>query len=229
MNKPLILAAAMLGLAGFVSSGPAFAETGTQAGANSELNSAGQLVDDAVQTVHRLRADHRYDELLKQSRGVFIMPELVKGAFIVGGQGAQGVLVKHESNGTWSEPAFLTIGSLSLGAQAGAKAGPAAMILMTDKALNDFTQAHKLSLNANAGLTIVNTSTQAQAPIGQADIVIWSGQSGAFAGADVSGAEISQNTAEDHAYYGRAMDAKQILGGAATNPNARKLTTALPA
>lgn len=228
MKRYLLLTTAAAALGGFVSAGPALAQSTAQNGYTGNSQSAQQLVNDATQTVQKIKADTRFDNMLKQAKGVYIMPNLVKGAFIVGGQGAQGVLLKHESNGTWSDPAFLTIGSISLGAQAGAKAGPAAMILMTNKALNDFTQANNFSLNANAGLTVVNYSAQGQAPVGKGDIVVWSEQSGAFAGADLSGASISQNTAEDHAYYGKQLNAAQILEGHASTAKAEKLKSDLP-
>jgi lipid-binding SYLF domain-containing protein len=186
-------------------------------------------VNDAMQTVQKIKADSRFDTMLKQSKGVFIMPDVVQGAFIVGGKGAQGVLLKHNSDGSWSDPVFLLIGSVSVGAQVGGKAGPAAMILMTDKALNDFTQANSFSLNGNAGLTVINYSAKGQAPVGKGDIVVWSDQSGAFAGVNVSGADVNQNTAEDHAYYGKQVDAEQILSGAVSNPHASQLKDALPA
>lgn len=228
MNKSLLLATSAAVLGGFVSMGPALAQSNSNSGNSSAAHSAQQLVNDAAQTAQQIKSDSRFDDLLKRAKGVYIMPNLVKGAFIVGGEGAQGVLLKHESDGTWSNPAFLTIGSISIGAQAGGKAGPAAMILMTDKALNDFTQGNNFSLNANAGLTIVNYSAQGQAPVGKGDIVIWSNQSGAFAGAEVSGANITQNTAEDHAYYGQHVDARQILEGKATTAKAEKLRSDLP-
>jgi lipid-binding SYLF domain-containing protein len=103
------------------------------------------------------------------------------------------------------------------------------MILMTDKALNDFTQANSFSLNGNAGLTVINYSAKGQAPVGKGDIVVWSDQSGAFAGVNVSGADVNQNTAEDHAYYGKQVDAEQILSGAVSNTHASQLKDALPA
>ena len=116
---------------------------------------------------------------------------------------------------------------MSLGAQAGGKAGPAALILMTDKALNDFTRANKFSLNANAGLTIINYSAQGQVSAGKGDVVVWSEQGGVFAGTDVSGAVVTQNTAEDRTFYGKPVDATQILAGQASNPQADKLRSTL--
>ena len=96
------------------------------------------------------------------------------------------------------------------------------MILMTDKALNDFTQANNFSLNGNAGLTVINYSAKGQAPVGKGDIVVWSDQSGAFAGVNISGADVTQNTTEDHAYYGKQVDAKQILSGDGLQPECQQ-------
>lgn len=228
MKRSMLFLTAALTFGGLAAD-PALAQSGSANGNGRIGGEAQQIVRDAAQTIQKIKADSHYDQLLKQAKGVFIMPTLVKGAFIVGGQGAQGVLLKHESDGTWSDPAFLTIGSISLGAQAGGKAGPAAMILMTDKAVNDFMQANNFSLNANAGLTIINYSAQSQASDGKGDIVVWSEQSGAFAGADVSGATLSQNIGEDNAFYGKNVNAKQILEGKASNPQAEKLRSELPA
>jgi lipid-binding SYLF domain-containing protein len=118
---------------------------------------------------------------------------------------------------------------VSLGAQAGGKAGPAALILMTDKALNDFTQESNFSLNANAGLTIINYSAQGQVSAGKGDVVVWSEQDGIFAGADISGAIVTQNTDENKVFYGKPVNVKQILEGQVSNPQAYKLKPALPA
>jgi lipid-binding SYLF domain-containing protein len=232
MNRALLLTTAAIATVGFVSVGPAMAQTTSPhstSATTTNSSSAEQLVNDATRTVGKIKADSRFDTMLKQSKGVFIMPNVVQGAFIVGAKGAQGVLLKHNSDGTWSNPVFLSIGSISVGAQAGGKAGPAAMILMTNKALNDFTQSNNFSLNGNAGLTVINYSAKGQAPVGKGDIVVWSDQSGVFAGVNVSGADVNQNPGEDHAYYGKQVDAQQILSGNVSNPHASKLKDALPA
>jgi lipid-binding SYLF domain-containing protein len=201
--------------------------SGTNDG-SSEQSSAQNLVNGSVNVVSEIKADSRFKNALEHAKGVFIMPTLVKGAFIVGGEGAQGVLLKHDRSGNWSDPAFLTIGSVSVGAQAGGKAGPAAFLLMTKKALNDFTQGNNFSLNGNAGLTIVGYSAQGQAPIGKGDIVLWSDQSGAFGGASISGADVTVNKTEDHAYYGKAVDPHKILNMQPTVAGADTLRNALP-
>ncbi|PPQ26221.1 hypothetical protein CCS01_30855 [Rhodopila globiformis] len=242
MNRMMLAATAALAFGAFASAGPAVAQSGTDNGANgtghatgmmatnaSGQSSARQLVNDATPVVRKIEADHRYDRLLKQAKGIVIMPNLVKGAFLVGGQGGQGVLLKRDSNGTWSDPAFVSLGSVSVGAQAGGKAGPAALILMTDKAVNDLTRANRFSLGAGAGLTIINYSAQGQVSAGKSDIVAWSEQRGVFAGADVNGAVITQNTAEDKAFYGKPVNAREILAGQVRNPQADALKSALPA
>lgn len=214
----------------FVISGAALAaSTATSA----KPQSGQQIVDGAERTVRQIEADSRYDAILKQAKGVFIMPEVVKGAFIVGAEGAQGVLLRHDAQGSsakgsWSQPVFLTMGSISLGAQAGGKNGPVAMMLMTDKAVSDFTQANNFSLNGKAGLTVVDYSADGQAPIGKGDVIVWSNQKGAFAGVDIGGADVMQDTSRDHSYYGKPVDAQQILAGQASNAAADRLVNALP-
>jgi lipid-binding SYLF domain-containing protein len=218
MKIAAVVAAAALG--GVTMYGTAHAATNT--------SNAQEIVSDAVQTVHEIRQDPHFAALLKQAKGVYILPTLVKGAVIVGGEGGQGVLLARE-HGTWSDPAFLSIGSISVGAQAGGKAGPVVMLLMTNKALNDFTQANNFSLNGNAALTVVTYSARGQAPVGKGDVIVWSNASGAFAGVNVSGTDITSNSHEDQSFYGRATTTAQILHGQVNNPRADTLRNALPA
>jgi len=189
---------------------------------------AQKIVDDSAGVVPQLKKDAHFLDLMKQAKGVFILPNSGKGALIVGGGGGQGVLVAHE-NGHWSDPAFLSLGSISIGAQAGGEGGPLVMLLMTDKALHDFTDANNFSLNASAGLTIVNYSAKGQGSAGKGDIVVWSNRSGAFAGASVSATDITSNLDEDHAYYGQQASTEKIISGGVHNPAAAKLTDELPA
>lgn len=194
----------------------------------NQQSSEHKLLTDAAHAVKRATSDPHFADLMKQAKGVFVVPNLVKGAAIVGGQGGQGVLLARHGT-RWSDPAFLTTGSISIGAQAGGEAGPVIMLLMSDKALNDFIDANNFSLNANAGLTIVNYSTRGQAGIGKGDIVVWSGEKGALAGASVSGSDITQNQTADRNFYGRPVTTKDIINGHVGNAAAAPLRDALPA
>lgn len=220
---PIVAAA----LAGCASTSPAPTQSATRN--SGEVTSAQELVNDASATVEQMKADPRYAALLRSARGVLVLPNVVRAAFVIGGTGAQGVLLRHNANGTWSDPAFQTIGSISIGAQVGGTAGPAVLLLMSRRALAEFTNANNFSVGANAGLTIVNYSAHGRVPIGTGDIVVWSAPSGVFAGASVNGADVSQNTGEDRAYYDRPVTARQILDGEVTNPGAATLRSALAA
>ena len=193
-----------------------FAPTSFAAGTPSAPD---QLIQGSVRAIDALKADSSYDHLLSRAKGAFIVPTMVKGALLVGANGGQGVLVRRTTDG-WSAPAFLTVGSISAGLQAGGSAGQVVMLLMTDKAIDDFTQANNFSLGANAGLTVVGYSAKGQAPVGRGDVVIWSNQSGAFAGASASASDITSNKQEDHTFYGKTVTTADIVHGDVNAPHA---------
>jgi lipid-binding SYLF domain-containing protein len=198
----------------------------SQAG-NSHATTAQRIVDQSANTVQQLRSNADFQKLMKQAKGVFIVPELAKGAVIIGGSGGSGALLVR-NNEQWSDPAFLTLGSISIGPQVGGKAGPVVMFLMTDKAVANFTTHNNFSLNGNAGLTIVNFSRSGQASLGKGDVVVWSGTSGLFAGLNISGSDVVADTKDDHAFYNnKNAGTKQILDRQFTNAQADELVTKL--
>jgi lipid-binding SYLF domain-containing protein len=171
MGQTIRLSTALLALATFAA-GPALAASSNSAAAQN-ANNGQQLVNSAVKTVPMIASDQAAEDMLKRAKGIFIMPNLTESAFQKDGQGAQGVVLKHKSDGTWSDPTFLTIGAISANVPASGKTGPAALLLMTDKALNVFTQQNKFSLGANSGVTIVGYTTMGKTPVGNGDILVW--------------------------------------------------------
>src|ERR1700722_15799993 len=57
------------------------------------------------------------DEVLKGAKCIAVVPGLIKGGFIVGAEHGRGVATCRLPKGTWSAPAFFTIGGGSWGAQ----------------------------------------------------------------------------------------------------------------
>lgn len=182
---------------------------------------AQKQVDEAARVVMQMKREPRIAQLLQQAKGVFIVPDYAKAAALVGGRGGGGVvLVKQD--GKWSNPAFFNIGAASVGAQAGVAVGSMAMLLMSDKAVDMFqNQDNNFSLNANAGLTLVNYSAQAQGDYGKGDVVVWTDTEGAFAGASVGVSDINRDEEENRAYYGKNVSARQILTGKLTGQPSR--------
>src|SRR5512147_897929 len=85
----------------------------------SDKDQAQLLVDRARITLSDFMSDPNYIWLhdnIKHAKGVLIFPQVLKGGFIWGGSGGTGVfLARDERTGSWGEPAFYTIGSVTFG------------------------------------------------------------------------------------------------------------------
>jgi SH3 domain-containing YSC84-like protein 1 len=138
------------------------------------------------------------------------------------------MMLSHQDD-TWAGPAFHNMGGISIGAQAGGSAGEIAFLLMSDNAVNQFKSKNSFSLNADAGLTIVNYSANKQASLGKGDIVVWSNTKGAYAGASVSVTDINWDEDSNRAYYNKQVKPTDVLKGRVTNAEAEPLKQALSA
>ena len=74
-------------------------------------------------------------DLLDKAEAIVVFPGVKKAAFIIGGQGGQGV-VSRRAKGGWSEPAFLNLGGGSIGAQIGAQSTDYVLLIMNQAGLN---------------------------------------------------------------------------------------------
>lgn len=185
-----------------------------------------QLIRSAVKTVQNAELDHHLTVLMQHAKGVFIVPHYKQGALIIGASGGHGVLLSRVGD-TWSDPAFYSVGALSIGAQAGGQAGSVIMLLMSNQALRDFETAHDFSLNGKAGLTAGTYSAKAKVGT-NTDVIVWSNTQGASGGISVGGSEISQDVHLDHRYYGQNVTAAEILHGNTNNLSADKLRKLMP-
>lgn len=184
-----------------------------------EVRQTQEEIDEAVQVVHRMKSDPEVRDALSHAKGVFILPDYGRAALGVGVQGGRGILVTREG-GRISNPVFYTLGGVSIGAQAGGSGGAVAMLLMTDKAVQEFRSGKHFSLNADAGLTLADWSRRAEASGGKVqDVVVWSGTRGAYVGASLATTDIWYDTRANQAYYGRVgLDPSRILNGSVGAP-----------
>src|ERR1051325_7390908 len=196
-----------------------------------QTKDANHELQEATRLVKQMKKDSEMARALAKAKGIFLVPDYGRGAFVVGGSGGQGVLFAKK-NGEWVGPVFYNLGSVSIGAQAGVSAGQVAMVLMSDKAVNSFQGDNSFSLDANAGLTIVNWSARGQASLGTSDVIVWSDTEGAYAGVAFSASDINADEHANRAFYDTVgATPGTILTGRvhAIDPAARNLEQALGA
>jgi lipid-binding SYLF domain-containing protein len=184
-------------------------------------------VDGARKVLSDLRHDKAFGnaaQLMRQAKAVLIVPKLLKGGFVLGGEGGDGVmLVQH--HGGWSNPAFYALGAASFGLQVGLEQSEVIMLIMTQKGL-DGVLRDEFKIGAQAGISVVTLGSGVEGAIGGAsppDIVVWSSSTGLYGGLTVDGSIIRAEPNQDSAFYGRTVKSRDVLFGTLDSPRAAAL------
>ena len=80
------------------------------------------------------------EDLLRDCSGLAIIPEMVKGGFILGGAYGKGVILSHK-DGEWQGPAFIYIGAGSIGFQIGAESIDLILVVVGPRTMDSFLRA----------------------------------------------------------------------------------------
>ncbi len=194
----------------------------------TRVNSAGQPVTEArADVLNRMTdsgkvlneltsaSDQNIPEnVLKDAKCVAIVPDMVKGGFVIGGQHGRGVATCRTANG-WSAPAFFTLTGGSWGAQIGAESVDLVMLIMNEQGMQQL-----LSSNWKLG----GEGSVAAGPVGReasantdwklrSQVLTYSRTRGLFAGLSLNGANVRQDDDSTRAFYGRDYDFRTLLAG----------------
>ncbi len=162
---------------------------------------------------------------IHNAKGIFIVPQMLRGGFIIGGSGGSGLLVaKDNTSGNWSYPAFYTMGSVSFGLQIGADASE--IILMVMKGINAMLSTEfKLGGDVAVAAGPVGASAKAQT----ADILAFGRSKGLFGGVSIEGAVVAPRNDWNNKYYQtQANPADILIKRSVTNTQAEELRSVLP-
>ena len=205
MNKTRrILTVVAATFAAVVSSAPALAA--------DDATEAKALVANSKEVISAFAANKdlpTFAPALGKAKAVLIFPQVLKAGFILGGSGGSGVLMVRDSQGEWTGPAFYTMGSASLGFQAGASSAEVVMIINSQKAL-DSLYSNKFKLGGDASVAAGPKGVGTGASIA-ADFVVYSTVKGAFAGMSVDGSVLDVRQSLNQAYYGKPATPADIL------------------
>lgn len=207
--------------------------TAAQASAADDMQQARQLVERAALTFESFMTDPNMTvvhDQIKNARGVFIAPQVLKGAFIVGASGGSGVfLVREAGTSKWSEPAFYTLGGVSFGLQAGGEASEVILLVMSERGVSALL-GNNIKLGADASIAIgpVGAGASAATAALSADIIAFSRAKGLYGGLSLDGSVIAVREDWNHAYYGKSVTPTDILiRRTVSNPGAANLVTAV--
>ena len=158
-------------------------------------------------------------EVLKAAKCVAIVPDMVKGGFVVGGRHGRGVATCRTENG-WSAPAFFTLSGGSWGAQIGVASLDVVMLIMNDQGMQDLLKS-EFKLGGEASIAAGPVGRQAEASTDwkmKSQVLTYSRARGAFAGLELNGAVIKPDSDSTSAFYGRDLPFEQLLTGKYRTP-----------
>lgn len=202
--------------------------TATRAGASEQA-----LVERSASALERVRQNPRFsnaDYYLQHARGVMIFPRLVKASLIVGAEGGNGVLVARRADGSWSDPAFYSLGSPSIGFQIGYQEATVVLYIMDQSTLEHALKS-SIALGGKAGVTLGNVEEKnggTKGGVATANIYQVIDAEGAFAGLSLDGYVIGARNGQNLSYYGKSVTPREILiDGSAQRAEAGVLDHAL--
>lgn len=153
---------------------------------------------------------------------VLVVPSFKKGAFVFGGEYGQGVATCRTRSGRWSAPAFVQLEGASFGFQIGGQSTDLVLIGMNHKAIDDLLK-DKVKLGGDVAVAAGPVGRDSQAStteLANAEFLTYSRSKGLFAGIDLNGDVVHQNSADTKIVYGHEIPYAQILSGSVPTPPA---------
>ena len=144
--------------------------------------------------------------LLANAQGIVIVPDLVKGGFVVGLRHGRGVAMVRDERGFWRPPCFVTLTGGSVGWQIGLQVTDIILVFKTRSSVHNLLSG-KFTLGADAAAAAGPVGREAAAATDAqllAEIFTWSRSRGLFAGVSLDGSALQIDRAGNSAFYNGA-------------------------
>ena len=142
--------------------------------------------------------------LIIQSEGIVIFPSALKLALgVVGGQGARGIALTRNDDGSWSNPCFVSLGEGSVGMQLGAQKTDIILLFKNKEEIMGLDDAD-IALGTDMGVAAGPASLGATATTDlcfESEIYSYCRSRGLFAGISFKGAVLSYNEDINESLY----------------------------
>jgi lipid-binding SYLF domain-containing protein len=188
------------------------------------VETAGQVLDEIM----AIPARGIPESLLADAQAIVIIPDLIKGGFVVGVRHGRGVVVTRDEKGNWAPPMFATLTGGSVGWQIGLQSIDMILVFKTRSSVQRLLQG-KFTLGADAAAAAGPVGRQAAAATDlslRAEILSYSRSRGLFAGVSLDGSVLQIDLNSNAIYY--ATSSNQAAGGQpALPPSAGRLLNQL--
>ena len=193
------------------------ATAGTHAIAGADED---QLARNAVRVVNEMQVIPESaipDKLLDEAHAIAVIPDSIKAGLIIGGRRGHGLVSVKAADGTWSNPAFVTLTGGSIGFQAGVQSADIVLVFGSARGLEGIVNG-KITLGADAGVAAGPVGRHAAVATDgamKAEIWSWSRARGLFAGVALDGAVLSIDDDANTGVYGAGTTPRMIFEGRA--------------
>lgn len=160
------------------------------------------------------------EALLRNARGLALIPGVIKAGFVVGGSYGKGVLLVRDDKGEWGPPLFIRLAAGSLGWQIGAQSTDVVLVFKTPRSVQGIVRG-TFTLGADAAVSAGPVGRRGEAATDaelKAEILSYSRSRGLFAGVSLEGSKIDIDHDANEAFYGRSVRPAEILEGRLTPP-----------
>jgi len=154
--------------------------------------------------------------ILDRAEAIVVIPTLVKGGFVVGGERGKGIMSVRRTEGRrWSPPGFVTITGGSFGWQIGLQSVDLVLLVMNRDGIDDLLKSEfKLGVNGSVAAGPVGRTAQAATDARMAaKILAYSRAKGLFAGATIEGASLRDDRDANERFYGKPLSSEAIFAG----------------
>jgi lipid-binding SYLF domain-containing protein len=195
---------------------------GTYAWAGSNREDTVDRLQKSVDVLHAIMTTPDKgipEEVLSNAKCILVVPDLIKGGFIIGGKHGRGVATCRTTDG-WSAPAFVSVGGGSGGLQIGVEGVDLVMLVMNDQGFQHLLSS-KFELTGEGSVAAGPVGRHASAGTDwkmNTEMLTYSRSKGAFAGLTLEGAVVQQDDDSTRAIYGKNMTFRKILSGKASTP-----------
>ena len=224
----LMLATALVALvisAGHVMSTRA-ARTFAKNDTANRLNAAADVVNEIMATPDKGIPQ----DLLDKAACAVIVPNVKKGAFIIGAKYGRGFIVCRRANHGWSAPAGVKVEGGSVGFQIGGSETDVVMLLMNQSAIDKLLSS-KFTIGGDASVAagpVGRTSSAETDAQLHAELLTYSRARGLFAGVSLQGATLRPDDDANKDMYGTTMSNQDVVLGSVKLPSsAARLIAAL--